>query len=123
MRRLWAATLVVLFSLSLIGPALSASSPESNLPACCRRDGKHHCAMMAMQSAASSGPVLAGARCASFPSLNTYTASGFVAVPPIVRTATFAPPQIPLFRPLTRFFRPESFSCTRLKRGPPAFTS
>ncbi len=26
-------------------PALLAS-PESNLPACCRRDGKHHCAMM-----------------------------------------------------------------------------
>lgn len=22
--------------------------PENNLPACCRRDGKHHCAMMAV---------------------------------------------------------------------------
>jgi hypothetical protein len=28
-------------------PALFAD-PESNLPACCRRDGKHHCAMMDM---------------------------------------------------------------------------
>jgi hypothetical protein len=28
-------------------PALFAD-PEWNLPACCRRDGKHHCAMMDM---------------------------------------------------------------------------
>jgi len=30
------------------------SSAESRLPACCRRDGKHHCAMMAAASELSS---------------------------------------------------------------------
>jgi hypothetical protein len=26
--------------------ALTLQTPENKLPACCRRDGKHHCAMM-----------------------------------------------------------------------------
>jgi hypothetical protein len=123
MRRVWAVMLVVLFSLSLIGPAISAANPESNLPACCRRDGKHHCAMMTMRSATSSGPVVAGARCAAFPSLSTVPVTNFVAVPPVVRTANFAPAQMPVFRPQTRCYTPESFSRTRQKRGPPTFPS
>ena len=44
MRRIPAILLVFLFSFSLIGPALFVDA-ESNLPACCRRDGKHHCGM------------------------------------------------------------------------------
>ena len=36
--------------------ALSSSDPEQNLPACCRRDGHHHCTMMdqALRSASNS---------------------------------------------------------------------
>jgi len=45
MRRVAAILLLSLLSYSLIGPALFAD-PESNLPACCRRNGKHHCSMM-----------------------------------------------------------------------------
>lgn len=45
MRRAWAAILVVLFSYPLIAPAFASSPVDSQLPACCRRDGKHHCAM------------------------------------------------------------------------------
>lgn len=45
MRYASAILLIALFSFSLIGPALSAS-PSENLPECCRRDGKHRCAMM-----------------------------------------------------------------------------
>jgi hypothetical protein len=45
MRRAWAALLVVLFSLPLIAPAFASGPDDSQLPACCRRDGKHHCAM------------------------------------------------------------------------------
>jgi hypothetical protein len=45
MRRVPAILLVFLFSFSLMGPALFVDD-ESNLPACCRRGGKHHCAMM-----------------------------------------------------------------------------
>jgi hypothetical protein len=59
LRKLIAFALLALFGLPLITPllALSATS-EANLPACCRRNGKHHCAMsMAEQSRmADSGP-------------------------------------------------------------------
>jgi hypothetical protein len=70
MRRAPAILLVFLFSFSLIAPALSVDA-ESNLPACCRRDGKHHCGMMArdMADAPSSG-LFADAppmRCPFFP--------------------------------------------------------
>jgi|HubBroStandDraft_1064217.scaffolds.fasta_scaffold999183_1 hypothetical protein len=45
MRRAFAATLVLIFSLPLIAPLLASTPDESHLPACCRRNGKHHCAM------------------------------------------------------------------------------
>jgi len=45
-RRLLALSLLLLLSFPLAAPlfALSANS-EANLPACCRRNGAHHCAM------------------------------------------------------------------------------
>jgi len=45
MRRTFAGLLVLVFSLPLIAPTLAPSLDESQLPACCRRGGKHHCAM------------------------------------------------------------------------------
>ncbi len=73
MRRVPAILLVFLFSFSLIAPALFTDA-ESHLPACCRRDGKHHCAMVDMMDRGMaemppSGPA-AGAlrtRCPFFP--------------------------------------------------------
>jgi len=46
LRRTVAILLAGLFSFSLIAPLFSAGS-DANLPACCRRNGKHHCAMAA----------------------------------------------------------------------------
>lgn len=72
MRRVPAILLLALFSFSLIGPALWADA-DSRLPACCRRDGKHHCAMMNMDQdaaqAQSSGLAVRAAttRCPFFP--------------------------------------------------------
>ena len=70
MRRVSAILLVFLFSFSLIAPALFGDD-ESNLPACCRRDGKHHCGMMIrdMAEAPSSGPAVDAlhAKCPLFP--------------------------------------------------------
>jgi hypothetical protein len=42
MRRAVAISLMMLFSWTLIAP-LVAQDSEANLPACCRRNGKHHC--------------------------------------------------------------------------------
>ena len=71
MRRVPAILLVFVFSFSLIGPALFVDA-ESNLPACCRRDGKHHCGMMAQDMAPtpSSGAAVDAlrAKCPFFPS-------------------------------------------------------
>lgn len=49
MRLFIATCLCAIFVGSLLSPLalLVKSDSESNLPACCRRDGKHHCAMMA----------------------------------------------------------------------------
>jgi len=73
MRRVPAILLVFLFSFPLIGPALFVDD-DANLPACCRRDGKHHCAMMGMMDrdmaeSPSSGPAVAALRttCPFFP--------------------------------------------------------
>lgn len=44
MRRALASLLLALFSFPLIVPMLRADA-ASSLPACCRRNGEHHCAM------------------------------------------------------------------------------
>lgn len=50
MRRAFAVLLVLAFSLPLIAPALASSFAEASLPACCRRNGKHHCMMPGMMT-------------------------------------------------------------------------
>ena len=64
MRRIAAMLLVSVFSFSPIGPALFVDA-DSNLPACCRRGGQHHCAMMDMDrdAAPSTGLGLQCTRC------------------------------------------------------------
>lgn len=45
MRRVLVISLLAVFSLPLIAPLLSSGPDQSSLPACCRRNGKHHCAL------------------------------------------------------------------------------
>jgi len=69
MQRAGAAFLVCIITFPLIGPALFAD-PEADLPACCRRNGKHHCAMMNMDpDPPGSGPTARAPvkRCPFFP--------------------------------------------------------
>jgi hypothetical protein len=47
MRRAIAILLMIVFSWTLIAPFLVRDS-DANLPACCRRGGKHHCSMRRM---------------------------------------------------------------------------
>jgi hypothetical protein len=48
MRRVISLSLMMLFSWILIAP-LFASDSDANLPACCRRNGAHHCMMRMME--------------------------------------------------------------------------
>ena len=50
-RRVLSFTLLLLFSLPLISPVLAlTASSDANLPACCRRNGAHHCTSMTRQT-------------------------------------------------------------------------
>jgi hypothetical protein len=66
MRRFLATFLAVLFSLWLIVPAFAASI-KPDLPACCRKAGKHHCAMPETGHASESALVAVNDKCPFFP--------------------------------------------------------
>ncbi len=66
MRRLLSILLLAAFALPLIAPLLAfAQDPDAGLPACCRRHGQHHCAMLARQMDPSTHQF--GAVCAAWP--------------------------------------------------------
>jgi hypothetical protein len=66
MRRSLAILLAVLFSALLIVPAFAASV-KPGLPSCCRKDGKHHCAVQAAGHASESAVVAISDKCPFFP--------------------------------------------------------
>jgi hypothetical protein len=116
-RRIMAGLLLAVFSFSLIAPALLADE-DSNLPACCRRLGEHHCVM-----AASGGANFIQERCPHFPPGSaSLAASGMVAVTPA--QADFAAiVSHPAAHAQTEARYRISFSRAWQKRGPPALLS
>ena len=69
MRGVIARGLVVLFSFLLIGPCVFVSDPQSTLPPCCRRNGKHQCGMTerAVERANGAGVGSVSTKCPLFP--------------------------------------------------------
>jgi len=67
MHRAITAFLLAVISLPLIVAAVCGDE-LSHSPACCRRDGQHHCKMAGTESP-SDGPVVAPARCQSWPAI------------------------------------------------------
>ena len=69
-RRLLAISLLLLFNLPLVSPlfALTATS-DANLPACCRRNGAHHCNMQMPSASASNDPAFSSIpeKCPAYP--------------------------------------------------------
>jgi hypothetical protein len=121
-RRASAISVLSAILLSLIAPALLADA-ESNLPSCCRRNGKHHCSMSTDGS--SSGPSyrVAGMQCPSFP-VPTTAPAGFAIALPGRSAAIFAELlQHPAIHPQSEARYRVSFSRSRQKRGPPAIFS
>lgn len=120
MHRISAGLLIALFGFSLLSPAVFASDDESNLPPCCRRAGKHHCAMMDVAPDSEAGPSLRAAPCPSFPVAPNVPAN---------RTVSFVASRPPLFAGLIArpTAHPEARSISRIsysrageKRGPPS---
>lgn len=124
-RRAIAASLLFVMSLPLMTMAEFAQ-PQSKLPACCRRDGKHHCSMMDardMPSDSTSSAIKAAkTKCASFPiSLAAHTGSAIHAAPVLTFDAPAVFPRNGIKQTEARYRM--SFSRTRQKRGPPSFLS
>ncbi|HWZ52423.1 MAG TPA: hypothetical protein VNW54_13260 [Granulicella sp.] len=63
MRRILAITLMLIFGLPMISPLFAlGGDAQANLPACCRRDGIHHCMMgMNMDSTSTGASASSGA--------------------------------------------------------------
>jgi len=118
--------LVGLFSFSLIGPALFVDA-DSSLPACCRRDGKHHCTMMnaADPVEAPSGAVVKiwGPRCPSFPTACAFPTDSRTALPVDSQLVFAWVLQHPAVQAQAEAGYRVSFGRARQKRGPPSFLS
>jgi hypothetical protein len=125
MRRVPAILLVFLFGFSLIGPALFVDA-ESNLPACCRRDGKHHCGMLDrdMVETSSSGPALDVLRtkCPLFPSGGAVLPNYGVALPGAPRMAAISIAVAILSPAQAEAGYRISLNRAHHKRGPPALS-
>jgi hypothetical protein len=123
MRRALASLLLAIFSVPLIAPALSADA-ELNLPECCRRGGKHHCAMM-MDQAPVTGVSLRSIqpRCPLYPGAPATPAGEFVAVLKSSRTIFGAAASHPAICVRTKAGYRVSFSRSSQKRGPPVVLS
>jgi hypothetical protein len=117
MHRISAGLLIGVFGFALVGPAVFASGGDSNLPACCRRAGKHHCAMPD-----SAGSALQSTPCPLFPSAPNLLANRIVvfagSTPPAVSASIVQPadPREAISISRVAFHRPGE------KRGPPAFS-
>ena len=126
MRRLLAILLVTLFLLPTAMPLFAlGAGPDAGLPACCRRNGKHHCMMsMEMMQAMMAGTQLHAIpmKCPLFPralntaqhnELSTRAAALIFAelvAHPALYMQTEARARVALF-------------CARQKRGPPTLLS
>jgi hypothetical protein len=108
----------------LVAPAALAAA-ESNLPACCRRNGKHRCAMGAERSQPASGPSFAAVWkvCASFPAAITAPATARAAVhtAPAVLFAPHVSHRATLCHSESRYCA--AFRRCRQMRGPPSLLS
>lgn len=130
MRRVPATLLVFVFSFSLMGPALFVDD-ESNLPACCRRGGKHHCSMMGgmtgaeMAQAPSSGAAADAlhTRCPFFPNGGAVIPESGPALLATSETAGVSSVSWTADRTQVEAGYRISFSRSHYKRGPPSLPS
>jgi hypothetical protein len=116
--RFIAIALLLVFAGDTALPALLADS-ESSLPACCRRDGKHHCAMMEKETAGPSWRTVTR-KCPLFPKSAVAFFTDQAAPPAASHFAGWIASH-PVNKAQTEVLYRISHSRTRQKRGPPSF--
>lgn len=126
MRRFTAILILALLGAFYAVPLLHAVStdPESDLPACCRRHGKHHCAMMGqyLRLEASGEPAFNAPpqHCPMYPTGLAQTWAPIVAALLPAKAAVYAALQSqPACHAQTQARFRVAYDRTRLKRGPP----
>jgi hypothetical protein len=112
--------LVVVFACETVSPTLFPVA-GSTLPACCRRDGHHHCLSQSgmTPSGTAEGSVWNTVRCPSFPQ-NATAAGGRYWVPPPSPQAAAAVFSHPAAKAQTEAYCRISLIRGSQKRGPPA---
>jgi len=119
--RYLASLLLVLFSFPLISPAFADF--DSNIPACCRRAGKHACELAGHHHQAS-GPQLGTNQCPQFPGTRAIPASSKLTGLTLTTHAYFVVvASHPARQAQTQALYRISHSRTGQKRGPPVSLS
>jgi hypothetical protein len=119
MRRSTAISLLMLFSWTLIAPFFAPDS-HAILPACCRRNGKHHCSarMMGQLAGSQHGFTTVAEKCPYCPlnisSTNSPTYQANAACAFYINFVSY-----PSYAPQTEAQSRFSFLCSHQKRGPP----
>jgi len=119
-RRVLSISMLLLFSFSLISPLIGSDAVEANLPACCRRGGKHHCALLS-ESLSKQGKSIGiiAEECPFTPAVPAV--AHFSAIVPPIGDAVFAGLiSHPAIHPQTAAKYRISFDRSRQKRGPPS---
>ena len=117
MRRALAITIVLLFGFSLTAPLFALDS-DSSLPACCRRNGSHHCSGGMVTDAASQAISSISPKCPNFPKAIAAPLPHSFA-PQLTRSIGTPLYARPAATPQTAARYRVSYARTRQKRGPP----
>jgi hypothetical protein len=120
MRRALSILLLSLFAWMQAAPAFALDS-QSGLPACCRRDGHHHCATGMADTSVSRTFATIAPKCPASPQATAATSpiSFTPATAQNISTPVFVHPAS---APQTEAHYRVSFARSRQKRGPPALT-
>jgi len=121
MRQVWSVILLAVFGATWVVPVLLADS-AANLPACCRRDGMHRCALQDMRAPDSaSGPALQAAamKCPLFLRMGPVSSHSEALGISTARAVFASLAAHPAVRPQVEALYRISFNRASQKRGPP----